>query len=186
MEQVTLETIQTLAEQVKEQIDVIYLHWSAGHYNNLDADYHVNITGDGRIFISTENFATKLAHTWHRNTGSIGVAICACAFATTENLGDASACDRFSEDYMNREDVKMAHEPPTNTQLTVMAQVIKALCNGLGFPIDYNHVRTHCEQAEIDAYGPSTTCERWDLAILRQGGDWMNGGNELRAAAIAS
>ena len=162
MEQVTLDNIRTMAEAAAGQIDRIFLHWSAGHYGQFFDDYHINIDYDGAIYASTDDLTEVKAHTWHQNTGAVGVAI-ACAYqAATNNLGP---------------------EPPTPAQLQSMAQVVRALCDGLGIPVSFEHVRTHAEQADINGYGPATTCERWDLAILRDGGPWMDGGNEIRQLA---
>ena len=128
------------------------LHWSAGHYGQFFSDYHVNIDEDGSLFISEEDLSVTLAHTWKRNTGSIGISL-ACAFgATTNDLGD---------------------EPPTPAQIEAMAQAIVAICDGLWLTIDKNHVMTHGEAADNEdglspheEYGPKTTCERWDLEFL--------------------
>ena len=57
----------------------VYLHWTAGHYFQKFADYHINITADGAIWLMTEDLSEVLAHTWKRNTGSIGVTLCCAA-----------------------------------------------------------------------------------------------------------
>lgn len=104
----------------------IYLHWTAGHYFQKFADYHINITADGAIWLMTEDLSEVLAHTWKRNTGSIGVTLCCAAGATTNDLGD---------------------EPPTEDQINAMAKVTTALADGLWLTIDKNHVMTHGEAA---------------------------------------
>ena len=140
----------------------IYLHWTAGHYGQFFRDYHINIDQDGSIYVSTDDLDEVKAHTWHRNTGAIGIAI-ACAYnATSNDLGP---------------------EPPTDAQITSLAAVVKTLCEALGLPIDADHVMTHAEAADLDGYGPATTVERWDLAILRNGDTWMSGGDQIRALA---
>jgi hypothetical protein len=160
---VPLATIRQFAENARGQINHIYLHWSAGHYGQFFEDYHLNIDSDGNIYPSTQDFTEKLAHTWHRNTGAIGIAMACCAGATTEDLGN---------------------EPPTNQQIESMAQLVAVLCDTLGLPIDSEHVMTHCEAAEEDGYGPSTTCERWDLLFLSNESKEVNGGDTLRGKAI--
>ena len=60
----------------------IYVHWTAGGYNSTYADYHINITGDGRIFASTDDFSDVLAHTYRRNSGAVGISLC-CAYNAT-------------------------------------------------------------------------------------------------------
>jgi hypothetical protein len=110
-----------------------------------------------------DSLTEVLAHTWHQNTGSIGLSILCCAFADTNDLGA---------------------EPPTEAQIEMMAQVVAALCLGLDLPCDAQHVRTHAEQADIDDYGPATTCERWDLWFLHNGDAPGSGGDILRGKAI--
>ena len=61
MRQVTLKELKQIALDSKYSIwadaqncgrDVkLYLHWSAGRYDTCFDDYHVNITGDGKIFV---------------------------------------------------------------------------------------------------------------------------------------
>lgn len=146
-----------LAKQFAGQIDHIYLHWTAGWYGRTFDDYHINIDGDGTIYLSTDNLAEKLSHTWRRNTRSIGIALCCC--------GDATANSDGSIDF--------GTHPPTARQIESLAIVVDVLCAALEIPMDYPTVMTHCEAAELDDYGPSTTCERWDLWYLP---DYINGG----------
>ena len=145
---VTLDHIRMLAENAAGAIDRIFLHWSAGHYGQFFDDYHINIDEDGSVYVSTEDFACLKAHTWHRNTGAIGISMACCYKATSNDLGP---------------------EPPTHEQIEAMAQVIAVLAKALDIPIDKDHVMTHAEAADLDGYGPATTCERWDLAILKNG-----------------
>jgi hypothetical protein len=93
-----------------------------------------------------------LAHTWKRNSGSVGITLACCVGATSSDLGD---------------------EPPTNAQIEAMAQAIVAVADGLWLTIDINHVMTHGEAADNEdgiepheEYGPKTTVERWDLEYL--------------------
>lgn len=146
-----------LAREFEGEIDHIYLHWSAGHYNSFSEHYHINIDGDGGIHLSTENLTDILAHTWRRNARAIGVTICCCWDAIAGWEGD----------------IDFGSEPPTQEQIESMAVVVDVLCAALELPIDADTVMTHCEAAELDDYGPSTTCERWDLWYLP---DYINGG----------
>ena len=52
MREITLQELAALAENAKGEIRRIYLHWTAGHYNNTYDDYHLNITGDGTVWSS--------------------------------------------------------------------------------------------------------------------------------------
>lgn len=163
MKQVNIEYVRKLAEQEREGLVRLanaaghsyvktYIHWSAGHYETLFDDYHINIKGDGSIWLMANSLQDVLAHTWRRNTGSIGVSL-ACAYgADTRSLGD---------------------EPPTEKQIESLAQVVGALAEGLWQTIDKRYVLTHGEAADNEdgvyahePYGPRTTCERWDLEYL--------------------
>ena len=131
----------------------LYLHWTAGHYGQFFADYHVQIDKDGEIYVIADGgLDDVLAATWRRNTGSVSICMLGCYGATTNNLGQ---------------------ESPTPLQIDGMAQAIAALCNGLWLTIDKQRVMTHGEAADNEdgiepheAYGPRTTCERWDLEYL--------------------
>ena len=130
----------------------IYLHWSAGRYNSKFEDYHVNIDGDGRIFLSVEDLSEVLAHTWKRNTGSVGVSLCCAYGATSSDLGDYA---------------------PTAEQIETMSRVGCVLADALDLTIDKKRILTHGEAADNEdgiwcheEYGPKSTCERWDLEYL--------------------
>ena len=79
---VTLDELSIIASNCRESIwaeaqsqgrePKIYLHWTAGGYYSIFNDYHINITGDGSIYITTEDLAVVKNHTWRRNTGSVG------------------------------------------------------------------------------------------------------------------
>lgn len=189
MKKVTLEDIRMMAEASRAQLwedarnmerDVkIYLHWTAGRYDQCFDDYHLNITGDGTIYASTDDLSETLAHTWHRNTGSVGVTLCCCYGADTADLGNY---------------------PPTAAQIEAMAQVVAVLAKALWLTIDQDRVLTHAEAADNidgllprgDEYGPLNGCERWDLQYLGtpESPSWTTdyddphtGGNVLRGKA---
>lgn len=162
MRQISLEDLCQMAREAQNDIDRIFLHWSAGHYGQFFSDYHVNIDKDGSLYTSVEGLTELLAHTWQQNSRSVGIAMSCCAFATPDDLGS---------------------EPPTESQIESIAQVVAILCRELGLIVDYTHVRTHAEQADIDGYGPATTFERWDLWILKNGDEPGSGGDTIRAKA---
>lgn len=162
MREVTLDELGELASDARQSLWAqtkapdgaprIYLHWTAGHYFQKFSDYHVSITADGKIYVSTDDFSEVLAHTWKRNSGSIGIALCCACGATSENLGD---------------------EPPTAKQIETLAQVIQVVADALWLTICKKYVLTHGEAADNEdgwyaheEYGPKTTCERWDLEYL--------------------
>lgn len=171
MHKVTLAQLKQLALQAKNDLwtlartngrDVkVYLHWSAGHYGQFFSDYHINIDKDGSVYMSTNDLATVLAHTWHRNSGAIGVSLAACYGATTANWGA---------------------EPPTIEQVEAMAQVACVLAEALDLTIDAARIMTHAEAANEDGYGPQQTWERWDLWML-PGVPAGEGGNVIRGKA---
>ena len=130
----------------------IYDHWSAGHYGQFFDDYHINIDSDGSIHLSCEDLSEVLAHTYHRNSGAVGIALACCVGANTNGLGN---------------------EPPTNEQLEMLYQVNAVVLKELYLPADKEHLMTHGEAADnedglvlSDPYGPNSTVERWDLEYL--------------------
>ena len=172
MQKTTLEELAKMAKTAKGSIDRLYIHWTAGHYDSTFGDYHINITGAGELFLSTDDLTEVLAHTWHRNTGAIGIALCCCVDATIN-------CDgTFS----------LGSEPPTGLQIEKTAQVIALLADVLGLPIDAEHVLTHAEVGDLDGYGPAKIgtedFEKWDLWRLPDyDGEWREGGDVLRGKA---
>ena len=154
----------------------VYLHWTAGHYYTSFPEYHICIDADGEIIESLPLTEIPQA-TWHRNTGSIAIALCCCAGATAYK-GDPYEVD-------------LGEEPPTDAQIETLAQVMAAISDIFDIPIDIEHFMTHAEAADNldgynahDPYGPNSTCERWDLAVLHEDDEWMSGGDTLRGKAI--
>jgi len=187
MRQITLAQLNSLALQSKNALwsiaqdkerDVkLYLHWSAGHYGEFSSDHHLNIDQDGSIYITTNDLAIIKPHTCKRNAGAISISLACCYNATTDSLGD---------------------EPPTPCQIESMSQVVATLCNALDLTIDGYRVMTHAEAADnLDdlnpnykdngypdgKYGPSASCNCWDLWFF-PGATKGEGGNVLRGKAI--
>lgn len=159
---VTIKDLEQMASDARESIwqqakrlgrePKIYLHWTAGHYDQTSDHYHVNITGGGEIYL-TAPLDEAGQGTWKRNTGAVNLTMCGCWDATTNN--------------------GLGSEPPTAAQIENMAQAIAAISNGLWLTIDKEHVMTHGEAADNEdglycheEYGPRSTCERWDLEYL--------------------
>ena len=186
--QVTLEDLKGMVENAREAIweqaksqgrnPKVYLHWSAGRYDSVFDDYHINITGAGKIFVTTNDLSEIKSHTWRRNTGSIGISLCCAYDATTNDLGEYA---------------------PTNIQIETIAKVIDVVATGLWLTINKEHVLTHGEAADNedgiwchDPYGPKNGCERWDLEFLETAESpkydpWdeeHRGGSILRGKAI--
>ena len=92
-----------------------------------------------------------------------------CAFATSDSLGE---------------------EPPTEAQIETVSMLISVLAKTWDLTIDLKRVMTHGEAADNlddiyphEPYGPNNGCERWDLAILKDGDEWGTGGDILRDKA---
>lgn len=173
MDKITLKQLAAAAGEVRGRIGRIYLHWTAGWYDSTFADYHVNITGDGSIYLSTSDLTEVLAHTWRRNTGAVGVALCCCV--------DATICADGS--------FSLGSVPPTCLQIESAAKVIAVLTEALDLPINPECVLTHAEVADIDGYGPAQIAagsfEKWDLWRLPDyDGTWRSGGDVLRGKAL--
>ena len=108
-------------------------------------------------------------HTYQRNSGAIGIALC-CAL-------DASWCGEKPD---------LGQYPPTLKQLQNLAKVVAVLCAGLGIEITPESVMTHAEAAALDGYGPGSgdSETRWDLAWVQDAkGNLCRGGELLRQLA---
>jgi hypothetical protein len=157
----------------------LVMHWTAGWGESLFDEYHFSVTTDGKIYTPVDSIVEHLNHTWKLNTGTVGVAMCCCVGATTNDLGE---------------------EPPTESQIEVFSQVIAAIADGIWVSITPENVLTHGEAADslalydaCDLYGPRNTCERWDLEFLGTqdspsfnpwASDGSRGGDVLRGKAI--
>jgi hypothetical protein len=130
----------------------IYNHWSAGRYGQFFNEYPIEIDSDGSIYLNEEDLSIVGQHTYHRNSGSIGIGL-SCAYnATSNDLGDY---------------------PPTAKQIESLCKVNAVVLQTLSLPCDIEHLMTHGEAGDnedgveaFDAYGPKSTCERWDLEYL--------------------
>lgn len=180
--QITLEELEELAKQARENLQKVagnigrpvklYIHWSAGHYQQYFEDYHINIGQYGEVLISTDHFDEYKLHTYHRNSGAIAI-VAACAYNawSTDDLGP---------------------EPPTDQQIEAIAQVVAVLAKALELSIDSTHVMTHAEAADNldgdtrwhESYGPNSTTERWDFWVLKAGDEPGSGGNILRGKSL--
>lgn len=180
----TLEEIRQSISAVKEEIwrqavnlgrdPKIYLHWTGGAYDRDYPDYNFSIHADGTV-VQTHELCTPISATYMRNSGSVAVTLDCCANAVAYADG---GCD-------------LGTYPPTDIQIECLAQVTAVIAQALDVPVDIQHVMTHAEAADnldglypCDPYGPSTTCERWDLAVLSGDDDWMSGGDTIRGKAL--
>ncbi|WP_299447811.1 N-acetylmuramoyl-L-alanine amidase [uncultured Phascolarctobacterium sp.] len=162
----TLRELHNLAAAAKGKINRLYLHWTAGRYGQFFDDYHVNIDADGEFYQTCQSLDEKKAHTWRRNTGSAGLALC-CA------LGAQCGADGVP--------VYPQGFAPTWEQIDRLAMMVAILCIVLEIPLDAEHVLTHCEAAMQDGYGIGSGDSdlRWDLSYLPDKSGRLRPGGEL-------
>ena len=186
--------IRTMAIEARGEIKTIYLHWTAGCYGHVYDDYHLCIDRDGTVYVNCKSFTELKAHTWRRNTEAIGIALC-CGVDARCWLPDGAegyelehACE---VEYCYRNNgalIDFGENPPTGTQIEVMADLVAILCEELELPITPETVMTHCEAAFEDCYGPGDgdSDMRWDLWFLpdvENFGLLVPGGNLIRGKA---
>lgn len=138
----------------------IYLHWSATGYQWVQpGHYHTIVTGDGVVHRLHDYNIDLNAHTYKRNTNSIGLA-CAC-------MGGA---DPWST-------------PPTSEQVEGICREVATIIKGWGWlesDISIKNILTHAEAASNkdgwiahENYGPTAwggDGTRWDLMCLERNG----------------
>ena len=129
--QIDYKKLAEVAKRSRGKINRIYLHWTAGHYDDVYDDYHINIGAGGELYLTCEDFTELKAHTWRRNTGSIGIAMCCAAGATA----------------IRGSETDFGKEPPTQQQIEAMAKTVAVLTYVLGLEIKLLTVTTHCEAA---------------------------------------
>ena len=174
---ITLQELAQLARTVIGLIDAIYLHWTAGRYNQVFDDYHLNIGQDGQLYLTCSALTDFKEHTWHRNSRSIGISLC-CAYA-------AKCYDIGAELPL----ISYGSFGPTPRQIEAMAQATAVITQELGMEISPATVLTHQEAASLDGYGPNSQDPetRWDLWYLPDLPSTISlgpGGNILRGKAI--
>ena len=149
---ITHKELHKLAREARGYVKKIYLHWTAGNYNNAYDDYHLNIGKDGELYFTAKTFLETKFHTFNRNKESVSVALCCCAEGRIYGHGR----------------VDFGEQPPTPVQLEKMSQVIAILAHALEIDINFSNVMTHAEAAFIDGYGPGSGDKemRWDLWYL--------------------
>lgn len=150
--EIDYKSLAEVAKPCRGKINRIYLHWTAGHYGDVYDDYHLNIGPDGELYLTCTEFTELKAHTWRRNSGSIGIAMC-CAYGASAIRGS---------------ETNFGNEPPTQKQIEAMAKAVAVLAYALGLEIKLLTVTTHCEAALFDGYGPHSGDPetRWDLWFL--------------------
>lgn len=180
MRQLTKDELMEMATNAQGYIDHIYLHWSAGRYNQSHTDkYHICIDKDGNMYADVNDFTEHRDHTYMRNGRAIGISLNGCFDAISPT--------------------NMGTEPPTEKQIYALSWLVALLCVQIGIPLDIQHVMTHAEAADNkdgmdlcyndttpypnNTYGPDSTCERWDLWVLREDEQPWSGGDQIRGNA---
>ena len=135
---ITETQIKKMAKLARGRITTIYLHWTAGHYGQVFDDYHLCIDQDGTVYATCDDFCERKSHTWMRNGGTIGIALC-CGYDATCELPTA-----------------------------ICAKAAWSAVGELDFPNSSDRVMTHCEIAFRDGYGPGSGDPetKWDLWFL--------------------
>jgi hypothetical protein len=148
----------------------VYLHWSATGYDWAQpGHYHSIINGNGVVQRMHDYNIDLTAHTYRRNTNSIGIA-CAC-------MGGSN--DPWTM-------------PPKSVQLEAMCREVARIISNWGWSeaeITVQNILTHAEAAaNRDGvvmhvnYGPVAwggTGERWDFMCLTKNGP-DTGGDKIR------
>ena len=201
-----------LARNAKGQISCIFLHWSAGYYGQSFKDYHLCIDGDGKVYSMCFNLTDKKAHTWHRNTGSVGIAMNCCWGATVRRKSDeeldlerinpsGTTCQPPSKGGPASppegkraacgEGVKQSSRyvatwgtyPPTPQQIMSMAYAVACICFHAELPINASTVMTHAEIAKVDNYGIDSDDPEKKWDLLVLPGYQESGGEVIRKFA---
>jgi hypothetical protein len=150
---VTYDELREMAAAIEPgTIKRLILHWTAGRYDQIFDDYHLCIDNAGLLYMPT-NLTDFKSHTYKRNTGSLGIALC-CGIG-------ASALMKLGA-------VNFGPMPPTVMQIECMAHVVAILTQQLSIELNEKNVFTHCEAAMEDGYGPGSEDPdiRWDLWYL--------------------
>lgn len=154
MRQIDFQELSNYTTEARGKIKHIYGHWTGCGYNHVFPDYHINIKPDGTLWTDMDSLTDLKYHTWLRNTGAIGIALCCC---NTDSWIDKEGNFSYGE------------EPPTDVQIDTMAKVVAKLCVEIGLPVSC--FMTHAECADIDGYGihDDDPDMRWDL----YGSGWL-------------
>lgn len=142
-----------------ESIARIFDHWSVENYIACDGSYNVVIGLHGGQWIAQIATSPRLnavqvgegapyaAHTYHRNSHAVGIAVNGMVAATTENFGAQPV---------------QLHEIEVLCAANAAVALKYHIDLAGGFGAEHN-LLTHAECAVLDGYA----WDRWDLARLR-------------------
>jgi hypothetical protein len=130
-------------------------HWTAGHPHQTFGDYHGCITGDGK-YHATLPLAVKGAHTWGRNGGNIGLALCALGPGKVQRIQLETLAKAIAE-HAHAHGLDLAGKVEMPRRRVVGEQLLPA--PGIVMvPV----LTDHAFWAKADGYYP----ERWDIGEL--------------------
>lgn len=128
-----LEEFKAVLAKLVAQGKRIFLHWTAGGYDQVSNNYTYNIKKNGEVVFTGGN-----AHTYARNTGNIGIVVTAMAGGNTNCYKNLRGTD--------------CPTPITEAQLNAMVELAARLAQENNIPVDVFHIMTHGEAASLKDY----------------------------------
>ena len=118
-----INNIYPIIQQQGSSNQMITLHWTAGHYDQLFDDYHMCIDGNGTVHIMNDLDAYG-AHCYHENSNNFGIATCSNVNASLNGDG-----------YMGYSTYEPGPEPVNGLQLEAMATLVYLCCVQWNIPL---------------------------------------------------
>jgi hypothetical protein len=158
-------------------ISRIYLHWTVAPFGCVFGDYNgeANFQSPEWVLVMTHdpsdnavggNNANEASHTWHRNTGAVGVSISGMTGATQHDFGP-DAVTLAGLDHLCAGAAAFAVRYNVDALGTVQNGNTHADDSGNNISTTGEHtILTHAEAANIDGYLCGFTSDpdcRWDL-----------------------
>ncbi len=138
---------------ISEEIDMIYVHWSAGNPQSAPGPYHYEVTADGVVHNPHSPDDSKCACTRYRNTGSISTSVAGARYFKPR-------CWKDSGDIYGSQ----CREPFTEAAITGLKSITSTKASEYGAG-----VMTHSQSADEDGYhcmnDTNPDC-RWDFWLF--------------------
>lgn len=134
---------------------LITLHWTAGDYRTTYDDYHFCVRGDG-TFLQTLSIKLKGGHTWRRNSGNIGISLCAMH---PDNKSPVTAAQRETCARLVAELAGMFGLEISGTITLPELRLVGGQLESTGKMRRFPVVSDHATFARADGYYP----DRWDI-----------------------
>ncbi len=132
---------------------LITLHWTAGTHDWTSPHYHWSIKGGGQV-VQTLSMALKGSHTWGRNSGNIGIALCAMADGVPVLDAQRRACAILVAELCGVYGLQI-----DGTLLLPEMEVVGERIQPTGRQRSFPVVADHAVFARADGYYP----DRWDI-----------------------